>query len=81
MKIGDYVTTQEIHDQSECRWVVLVNLVDDAYGGVDGGIIEHISHTKTEAGKIAAKLNQSGTEAVIICGAFESLSVGGVFVE
>ena len=81
MKIGDYVTTQEIANQSICRWVVLVEMVDDIYGGVEGGIINYIADTKREAGSIAASLNLSGTEAVLVCGALESLSIGGVFVK
>jgi len=81
MKIGEYVTTQEISNQSACRWVVLVDIKEGVYNSVEGGIIRYISDTKRDAGHIAAQLNLSGTEAVLICGALESLSVGGVFVE
>jgi len=81
MKIGDYVTTQEIHNQSEYRWVVLADFVDDKYGGLLGGIIRHIADTKSEAGDVAAKLNLSGTDATVVCGSWEELVVGGVLVE
>ena len=75
MKIGDYVTTQQIADQSVCRWVVLVDIKDGIYGGVEGGIIKYIEDTKTKAGDKAAELNLSGIEAYLLCGALEPLSV------
>ena len=81
MNIGDYVTIDEIKNQDVCRWIVLTDLEDDIYGGVEGGTIRHISNTKREAGDIAAEFNLSGVEAFLTCGAFETLSVGGVFVE
>ena len=77
MKIGDYVTVEEIMNQSECRWVVLVDLKEGVYDSVEGGIIKFIESTKTEAGDKAAELNLSGTEAFLVCGALEALSVGG----
>ena len=81
MKIGDYVTLDEIKHQNVCRWIVLVDIKEGIYGGVEGGIIRHIAETKREAGRIAAKLDLSGTETYLTCGAIEPLSVGGVFVE
>ena len=81
MKIGDYITIDEIKSQSVYRWIVLVDLKEGNYGGVAGGIIKYIADTKREAGSIAANLNLDGTEAYLTCGAFEPLSVGGVFVE
>jgi len=81
MKIGDYVTVQEIMDQSTCRWVVLTDFVFGELDDIEGGIIRCIEHTKTQAGKIAAKLNLSGTPALIVSGTWETLCVGGVLVE
>lgn len=82
MKIGDYVTVQQIADQSECRWVVLSDMVyDDEYCGAEGGIVKFIGNTKWEAGKVAADLELGGTPTLLVCGALETLSVGGVFVE
>jgi hypothetical protein len=84
MKIGDYVTTQEIASQSECRWVVLTNLVYRDYGGyegTEGGTIAFIGHTKAEAGEIDIELNSNGVDTLLVCGAFEPLCVGGIFVE
>lgn len=84
MKIGDYVTVQEIADQSECRWVVLSNFEYRDYGGyedIDGGIIRYIADTKREASKISVKLHLEGTDTLLMSGAIEPLSVGGVFVE
>ena len=81
MKIGDYVTVDEIKNQSICRWIVLVDIKEGNYGGVEGGIVKYISDTKKEAGTVAAKLNLSDIEAFLTCGAIEPLSVGGVFVE
>ena len=85
MKIGDYVTVQEIKDQSECRWVVLTNLVYNDYGdyeGVDGGIIKCIESSNEKAWDVWAELNSEENPSLLICGAIEPLSVGGVvFVE
>ena len=80
MKIGNYITTQEIADQSEYRWVVLGDLQEGEYGIV-GGTIRYIGDTKTEAGDAAYELEKSGEMALLVCGALEPLSVGGVFVE
>jgi hypothetical protein len=83
MKIGDYVTIQAIKDQSECRWVVLSDLVHKDYGycfGTDGGVIRFIGDNE-EAGDAAAELENNGISTLIIRGAIEPLSVGGVFVE
>jgi len=84
MKIGDYVTIQAIKDQSEARWVVLSDFEYRDYGGFDdieGGVIRYISDTKREAGHSSDKLHLGGIETLIIRGAIEPLSVGGVFVE
>jgi len=81
MKIGDYVTVDEIKSQSICRWVVLVDLTEDGYGGVDGGTIKHIEDTKSVAGDKEAELSMNGVDTILICGALEPLSVGGVFVQ
>jgi len=81
MKIGDYVTDDEVMNQGVCRWVVLTDLKFDDNGELEGGIIKHIANTKKEAGDKAAELNLSGVTAVLTSGALENLSVGGVFVE
>ena len=84
MKIGDYVTLQEIADQSECRWVVLTNLNFRDYVGyedVEGGIINYIADTKSEAGNVWCELPDEGGETLLVCGALEELCVGGVIVE
>ena len=82
MKIGDYVTVNEIKNQSTYRWVVLVDLDFSApYGGLEGGIIKYIEDTKTKAGKKESELSLSGIETALICGTLEHLSIGGVFVE
>jgi len=81
MKIGDYVTTQEIADQSVCRWVVLSDFVYGEYGGLVGGTIRYIADTKTEAGNRELEFCADGVETVLVCGALEPLSVGSVFVE
>jgi hypothetical protein len=83
MKVGDYVTIQAIKDQSVARWVVLTDVVVKDYGycvGHEGGIIRFIGDNE-EAGDAAAALENSGTRTLIIRGAIEPLSVGGVFVE
>ncbi|MCL1877449.1 MAG: hypothetical protein FWF80_01185 [Defluviitaleaceae bacterium] len=84
MKIGDYVTVQEIKDQSEARWVVLSDFEYRDYGdyeGIDGGIIRCIADTKREASKVSVKLHLSGTDTLLMSGAIEPLCLGGVFVE
>ena len=84
MKIGGYVTVQEIVDQSEYRWVVLSDFEYRDYGGfedIEGGIIRCIADTKREASKVSVKLHLGGTETLLMSGAIEPLSVGGVFVE
>jgi len=81
MKIGDYVTTQEIANQNMCRWVVLSDFVYGEYGGIIGGIIKHIADTKTEAGNKELEFSECGIETILICGALQLLSVGSVFVE
>ena len=81
MKIGDYVTTQEIADQSTYRWIVLSDFVYGEYNGLVGGTIRYIADTKTEAGDKELELSAKGIETTLVCGALETLSVGGVFVE
>ena len=83
MKVGDYVTIQAIKDQSVARWVVLTDLVRKDYGyctGTDGGVIRFIGDNE-EAGDAAAELEDNGIPTLVIRGAIEPLSVGGVFVE
>jgi hypothetical protein len=80
MKIGDYVTVQQIADQSECRWVVLADLVESEYGGSEAGIIQFIGDNE-EAGDVAAEFSSKGIHALLVCGALEPLCVGGIFVE
>ena len=81
MKIGDYITVEEIKNQSIYRWLVLVDLKEGIYGGVEGGTIRYVEDTKTKAGNKAAELNLKGIDAYLTCGALEPLSIGGVFVE
>ena len=81
MKIGDYVTVQEIMNQSECRWVVLTDIVPTPRHGVEGGVIRYIAHTKREAGKFSAELSDKGIDTLLLSGSWEELVVGGVFVE
>ena len=75
------LTIDEVKNQSICRWVLLTDLVDDIYGGVEGGIITFIEDTKTKAGEKESELCSNGVETFLTCGALEPLSVGGVFVE
>ena len=81
MKIGDYVTVDEVMNQSACRWVVLSDLQETELGGIKGGTIRFIADTKTEAGNMAVKLEQSGHTTYTVNGALDALCVGGVFVE
>jgi hypothetical protein len=84
MKVGDYVTIQAIKDQSECRWVVLSDMVYMDYGGyegTEGGTIRFIADTRREAGQVSVDMELSGISTLLIRGAIEPLSVGGVFVE
>jgi hypothetical protein len=81
MKVGDYVTVDEIKSQSICRWIVLTDIKEGNYGSVEGGVIRFIENTKANAGNKAAELDLKGTETFLTCGALESLSVGGVFAE
>ena len=81
MKVGDYATIDEIKNQSVCRWVLLSDLSDDIYGGVDGGIIRIITNTKKESWEKEVEMGLSDLDTLLVCGALEPLSVGGVFVE
>ena len=84
MKVGDYVTVQAIKDQSVARWVVISDLKYNDYGdytGIDGDIIRCIADTKREAGKVSTPLHLSGEDVILIRGAIEPLSVGGVFAK
>jgi len=80
MKIGDYVTVQQIADQSECRWVVLTNLVAGKYGGTTAGVISFIGDNE-EAVDAICEIEADGTNALLVCGTLEPLCVGSVFVE
>jgi hypothetical protein len=79
MNIGDYVTVQDIKDQTAHRWVVLVDLVIDDDGDIDGGTIKYIEATKVKAGNKTAKLYDKGITSLLISGSTEGLCVGGVF--
>jgi len=81
MKIGDYVTVQEIMNQSACRWVVLSDLKLTKNDGVKGGIVRCIADTKTEADDAAFELDIDGVDTYVVSGTWETLFVGGVFVE
>ena len=82
MKIGDYVTIDEVKQQSIYRWIVLVDLDFSApYDGLTGGVIKYIEDSKSKAGIKKAALGEAGVDAILICGASDELSVGGVFVE
>jgi len=80
MKIGDYVTVQQIADQSVAKWVVLTDLTPGIYNGVKGGIIRFIGNNE-EAGDAICEIEADGTRALLVCGALEPLCVGSVFVE
>jgi hypothetical protein len=83
MKVGDYVTTQEIASQSICRWVVLTDLVESKnFYGIEGGIIHYIADTKDEAGDVWVGLGD--IDSLLVSGSLpeEALCLGGVvFVE
>jgi hypothetical protein len=84
MKIGEYITIQEIANQSEYRWIVLSDFEYCDYGGyedIEGGIIRCIADTQREASKVSVKLHLDGTNTLLMSGAIEPLSVGGVFVK
>jgi hypothetical protein len=81
MKVGDYVTVQEIMNQSEARWVVLTDIEPTPRHGVKGGIVRCVAYTKREAGKVTAELAQAGVDTYLVSGSWEELVVGGVFVE
>jgi len=85
MKIGDYVTVQEIMDQSICRWVVLTDFKYHDFGDyedIEGGIIRCIADTKREAAKVSVPLHLSGTDTLLVSGTWgDPLVLDGVFVE
>lgn len=83
MKIGDYVTVDEIMNQGTCRWVVLADLdFSSPFGGVKGGIIKCIADTKKEASEEEAKLCLGDVDTYLVSGTWEdSLVIGGVFAE
>ena len=81
MKIGDYVTTQEIMNQSKCRWVVLSDLVLGEYNAVEGGIIRVIADTKKESWEKEVELGLADEDTILIGGSGQGLIVGGVLVE
>jgi len=80
MKIGDYVTVQEIANQSICPWVVLKNLNIDDDGDIWGGTVCFIADTRIEAGNASVELDLNGETTLLVSGAIEPLSVGGVLV-
>jgi len=81
MKIGDYVTVDEIKQQSVCRWVVLSDIKEDAYGGVKGGIIRVIANSKKESWEKEVESGLADADTILICGSGQGLIVGGVLVE
>jgi hypothetical protein len=85
VKVGDYTTIQAIKNQSEARWVVLSDWKYkqlDGYQGIDGGIIRCIADTKKGTEKVDLGLIAEGIETLLVCGAIEPLTLGGVvFVE
>jgi hypothetical protein len=81
MNIGEYVTIQDIKNQTLHRWVVLVDLVTDDDGDIDGGTVKYIENTKVKAGNKKAKLYDKGITALLVSGSTEGLCVGGVFVK
>jgi hypothetical protein len=84
MKIGEYATIQEIMTQEECRWVVISDFDYHNFGDyedIEGGIVRCIANTKREAGEVSVRLHLSGTDTLLVHGAIEPLSIGGVFVE
>ena len=81
MNIGDYVTVQDIANQTAHRWVVLVDLKTDDDGDIDGGTIKYIEDTKVKAGNKRAKLSDKGITSLLVSGSAEGLVVGGVFVK
>ena len=80
MNIGDYVTTLEIASQSNLRWVVLTNLRIDDEGDIEGGVINFIADTRVEAAERSVSLDLNGETTLLVSGAIEPLSVGGVLV-
>jgi len=80
MKIGDYVTTLDIASQSCLRWVVLTQLNIDDEGDIEGGIISFVADTRVEAAERSVALDLSGETTLLVSGAIEPLSVGGVLV-
>jgi hypothetical protein len=83
MKIGDYVTVEDIMNQSACKWVVLVDLVtDDDEAAVLGGTVKIIEDTKTAASRKAKPLYDADIDTLLVPGALgPSVIVGGVFVD
>ncbi|MCL2223770.1 MAG: hypothetical protein FWB96_02245 [Defluviitaleaceae bacterium] len=80
MKIGDYVTTEQILNQSECRWVVLTDLTYGEYIGAEGGIIRFIGDNE-EAGNAAAEIELGGTDTLLVGGTEKQLCVGDIFID
>ena len=81
MNIGDIVTVQDIANQNHHRWVVLIDLITTNDGDIKGGTIKYIEDTKIKAGNKALKLHKNGVTTLLVCGALEPLSLGGVFVK
>jgi len=81
MKVGDYVTVQQIMNQSAARWVVLSDMEFGAYYGVEGGIIRFIADTKAKADEKELELDRAGIDTYLVSGSWQTLVVDGVFVE
>ena len=81
MQVGDIVKVQDVKNQSIHRWVVLDDLIITKEGDVEGGRINFIEDTMLTAGEKEATLYDKGITTLIVCGAIEPLSVGGIFVE
>lgn len=82
MKIGDYVTVDEIMNQNVCRWIVLSDIKEGIYGGVEGGIIRIIADTKTESWEKEVELGLVDEDTYLVSGMLEeSLIISGVVVE
>jgi len=80
MKIGDYVTVQNIANQETLRWVVLKNLDFNDEGDIKGGVIGFISNSRIEAANASVAMDISGDTTLLVSGATDTLTVGGVLI-
>ena len=77
VEVGKYTTISEIKNQSEARWVVLVDLHmenDDILGGK----VHYIARTKTLAGNKAIALERKGIETYVSMGASDEICIGAI---